>query len=80
MPGVVLVMTVLLIAVLVAVVAQLAATTATHSVISGRRHRGLDHRLAMESALLVVADRLDESGGDRSDLVLELDRSACPAR
>jgi hypothetical protein len=74
-PAFALMMTVLLITMLVAVVAQLAATTASQSVIDGRRHRGLDHRLAMESALLLLAGRLDESTGDRNELILELDRA-----
>lgn len=66
--------TILLIALLVAVTGQLVTVTSTEAVSASRRHRSLAHELAVDSALLVLADRLRNGGERPSDLIRELDQ------
>jgi hypothetical protein len=70
----------MLIALLVATVGQLVTATSTLAVVSSRRHRTLDHELAVDSAVLLMADRLAETEGTPSPLIRELDRQGFAER
>ena len=65
--------TILLIAMLVAVSIELTTLTATHAVSEARRHQTLAHDLAVDSALLLLADQLASTGAGPSDLIRRLD-------
>lgn len=67
--------TVLLITFLTAIVAQLVTVTATESVIVAHRARTIEHDLAVDSAVLLLADILTETEGHRSSLIEQLDRT-----
>lgn len=67
--------TILLITFLTAIVAQLVTVTSTESVIVARRARTLEHDLAVDSVLLLLADTLAETDGCRSPLIDQLDRA-----
>ena len=70
-----LLMTMLLLTLLIAGAAELATVTATEAVVGARRHRRLAHDLAVDSSLLVLADRLTEVDSQPSELIEVLDRA-----
>jgi len=67
--------TILLITFLTAIVAQLVTVTSTESVIVARRAQTVEHDLAVDSVLLLLADTLAETDGRRSSLIEQLDRA-----
>lgn len=70
--GFVLLTSVLLVTFLIAVTAELANVSGFAAVIQNRRHATLQHELAVDSAVLWVADAL--SGAEQGRIVGELDR------
>ena len=73
-PAFALVTALLLIVLLVSVGAELALVTSTEAVAAGRRHHTLAHQLAVDSALLVLAERLDPANPASVDVIQSLDR------
>jgi hypothetical protein len=72
--GFALVATLLLLTLLIAVAAQLATTASVESVTSARRHRTLIHELAVDSALLLLRERLTTANDETQQWVRDLDR------
>lgn len=72
--GFALLTTMLLITLLVAGMVELATVTSTQAVVTARRSRTLAHELAVDSALVVLADRLNESDQRLPELIEQLDR------
>ncbi|MEK6677214.1 MAG: hypothetical protein AABZ47_16370 [Planctomycetota bacterium] len=72
--GFVLVVALLLLTLLIAVAAELVTLTSVETVVAARRHAELQHGLAVESTLLVLADVLDNRS--RSGLLVEMDRTS----
>lgn len=68
-----LLLSVLLITLLIATSAELVTVTSTQSIVAGRRHRALAHELAVDSALLLLADRLLDNEDRPSELVRSID-------
>ncbi len=66
--------TILLIVLLITGVAQLVTITSTEAVVAGRRHNTPAHELAIDSAMLILADRMMNIDGQPSDVVRNLDR------
>ena len=72
--GFALVTTMLLLTLLIAVGAELTLLTSTHAVSGARRNRCLAHELAVDSAMLILADRLASVDEEPSRLIDKLDR------
>lgn len=74
-PAFALVTTMLLITLLIAVSAQLVTVTSMGAVNNSRRRHSLSHELAVDSALLLLADELAAADGDMSGLIRDLNHS-----
>lgn len=68
-----LVSTLLLLIMLIAISTQLTTTVSIEAVVAGRRANDLAHELAVDSSLLVLADRLGET--KNNPYIVELDRT-----
>ncbi len=66
--------TLLLLTLLIAVAAQLATVASVESVSSARRHRTLIHELAVDSAVLLLRERLTTANDERQKWIRELDQ------
>ena len=71
--GFVLVVALLLLTLLIAIAAELATLTSVETVVAARRQAGLQHELAVESTLLVLADVLDNRS--RTNLLTDIDQT-----